>query len=138
MWRGRFLDALANWEERAMPPVKPLGEESRMLDRRMPLAALRSADEPWPTATGTTARYEFKGYRVSDDGVPIFRYRVGDLDVEDVIRAEPDGKAFRRMITVRGVGGDRGTWFFRGVSNTVPVPLVWRDGVAVVEERIVF
>jgi cytochrome c2 len=138
VWRGRFLDALANWEERTMPPVSPLGDDSRMLERAMPFAVLRSPNEAWPAAIGSAANYEFKGYRLGTDGVPTFHYRIAGLDVEDVIRPEPEGTALRRVITVRGGTGDRGTWYFRGVGSSVPIPLEWREGVAVIEERITF
>lgn len=136
VWRGRFLDAMSNWEERAMPPVKPLGEGSRMLPRHMPFAPLSAPDQVWPANFGRAAGYEFKGYRLDPKGVPTFRYRVGALEVEDVITPSADGASLRRTLSVHRTNGDHGTWYFRGLSGNVPVPLEWKDDVAVVEEII--
>lgn len=133
-WRGRYLDALSNWEERAMPPVKPLGE-ARMLPAHLPLARLRTPDEAWPETWGVAAGYSFRGYRMESDGTPVFRYAVNGLEVEDSLRPGPDG-SLRRTLEVRGTGDD---WYFRGVdADSIPLRVAWRDGVATFEEIIRF
>jgi mono/diheme cytochrome c family protein len=46
IWKGRFLDAMSNWQERAMPPIKPLGTDVKILPAVTGsgcLAATRSA-----------------------------------------------------------------------------------------------
>jgi hypothetical protein len=135
VWRGRFLDALSNWEERMMPPVKPLGEAVRVLPPHVSLARLRTPDEAWPETWGAAAGYSFRGYRIEPDGAPVFRYAVNGLEVEDSLRPEPDG-SLRRTLTVRG-GGDG--WYFRGAGADAKArPLAWRDGVATFEEIIRF
>src|SRR5205823_12177729 len=86
VWRGRFLDATSNWEERTMPPVKPLGEAVTALPTWMPFARLATPNSPWPASYGAAAGYVFKGYRLGIDGAPVFRYRVGELEVEDAMQ----------------------------------------------------
>jgi cytochrome c1 len=133
-WKGRFLDAMTTWEERAMTPAKPLGAKPLALPLRMPLAKLSSASDAWPDACGAAAGYVFKGYRLEKDGVPFFLYETAGLQVEDSIRPANDGKRLQRTLTVRGAGDG---WFFRGVAKDAqPVPVVWKDGVAVFEETI--
>lgn len=134
-WRGRFLDALANWEERTMPPVKPLGEATRMLPEHMPFARLNAATEPWPETWGTAAGYRFQGYRLEEDGTPVFRYAVDGLEIEDAMRPAANGTVLRRTMRIRG--GNGGNWFFRGLANgAVPQPLVFENGAAIIEEEI--
>lgn len=136
VWRGGFLDAMANWEERTMPPVKPLGDSKKMFSPRMPLAQLRSAVDPWPVACGAEAGYVFKGYRLGTDGVPVLRYRIGAIDVEDVVRPDEAGTGLRRVLTVRGAGEN---WFYRGLGDDAATrPLVWKNGVAIIEEAVAF
>ena len=134
VWRGRFVDAQQNWEERAMKPVKALGEKVVTLANRMPFARMEAATAAWPTAFGTRAGYVFKGYRLGSDGVPTFRYTVGGLDVEDTLRPAADGAAFRRRVVVRG---SESGWYFRGLAPPVEAqPVVWKNGEAVWEETI--
>ena len=135
-WRGRFLDALSNWEERANPPVAPLGDDVRTFAAAMPLAKLRDAGEPWPAAYGAAAGYVFKSYRLGPDRVPTFRYAVGGLEIEDTFRPDAEGRTLRRSVLVRG---GEPNWYFRGLPpGAVPQPVVWRDGVAVFEETLSF
>ncbi|HEY1110122.1 MAG TPA: cytochrome c, partial [Opitutaceae bacterium] len=37
-WSGRFLDAMTNWEERPMKPIKPLGDKPRLLPNHVAFA----------------------------------------------------------------------------------------------------
>jgi len=132
-WRGRFLDAMTTWEERAMTPAKPLGEEVKRLPAHMPLAKKKSAGDPWPETWGEPAGYVFKGYRLSKDGAPIFLYEAEGVQVEDEVRATPDGKALQRTLTAHGGGDD---WYFWGEGpNAQPEPIHWVDGKAVLQER---
>jgi hypothetical protein len=134
-WKGRFVDAMTTWEERAMTPAKPLGEKVQTFPARMPLAKLTSAGDAWPETYGVSAGYNSKGYRITKDGVPVFLYEVQGLTVEDSIRPSADKKSLRRTVTVKGSGDG---WYFLGISkNAKPQPLVWKDGAATFEESIV-
>jgi len=132
-WKGRFVDAMTTWEERAMTPAKPLGEKVQTFPARMTLAKLTSANDAWPETYGTSAGYISKGYRIGKDGTPVFLYEVEGLTVEDSMRPGHK-KTLRRTVTVRGSGEG---WYFLGISkNAKPQPLVWKDGVATFEESI--
>lgn len=136
-WQGGFLDAQSNWEERPMKPVKPLGEAKRVLATHLPLARLGSATDPWPTKFGAYAGYVFKGYRLATDGTPTFRYTIDELEVEDTVRPASDGRSLRRTLTLRGGKSAEANWYFRGLGpGLAPQPVVWRDGVAIIEETI--
>lgn len=81
VWKGRFLDAMSNWQDRAMPPIKPLGTDVKEL----------------PAATGERV---FGGYKLGKDGVPTFMYRENGQQVEDTLR--PAGDHFEHIITING------------------------------------
>ena len=134
VWRGRFIDAQQNWEERAMKPVKALGEKVVTLPAQMPFANLETSASPWPASFGARAGYTFKGYRVADDGVPTFRYTIGALSVEDTLRPAADGSALQRRTVVRGAGAG---WYFRGFApGAEPQRVEWKNGTATFEETI--
>ncbi|MFN0078716.1 MAG: c-type cytochrome [Prosthecobacter sp.] len=81
IWKGRFLDAMSNWQDRAMPPVKPLGTNVKEM----------------PAATGERV---FGGYKVGKDGVPTFLYRQDGQQVEDTLRPVKNG--FERSVKING------------------------------------
>jgi cytochrome c553 len=83
VWRGRFLDAMSNWQSRDMLPIKPLGGDVKTLQ-------------------GDAAGARFLGYRLDTDGVPAMRYERGGKVIEDTLRPAKDGKNFEREITVDG------------------------------------
>lgn len=81
IWKGRFLDAMSNWQDRAMPPIKPLGTELKQLPP-------------------TSSERLFGGYRVGKDGIPTFLYREKGQQIEDTLK--PAGDHFERMIKTNG------------------------------------
>jgi mono/diheme cytochrome c family protein len=81
IWKGRFLDAMSNWQERAMTPIKPLGTDLKEL----------------PAATGERV---FGGYTLGKDGVPTFLYRQEGQQVEDTLRPVKNG--FERRVKING------------------------------------
>lgn len=137
VWRGRFLDAMTNWEERPMKPIKPLGDSPRRLPDHVAFARLGSPSDPWPKAFGRYAGYAFKGYRLAPDGTPTFRYALDGLEIEDTLLPSADGASLHRTVRVRGTPGDDGTWYFRGLGAGVsPQPLVLKNGEATFEETL--
>ncbi|MGB8170396.1 MAG: c-type cytochrome [Chthoniobacteraceae bacterium] len=83
IWKGRYLDAMSNFQDRAMKPIKPLGTDVRALP-------------------DDGAARDYRGYRVSRDGVPTFLYQRDGRDVEDTLRPTADGKSFERIVRANG------------------------------------
>jgi len=81
IWKGRFLDAMSNWQDRAMPPIKPLGTDIKQL----------------PEVTTTRI---FGGYRIGKDGIPTFLYRENGQQGEDTLRPTQNG--FEHIINING------------------------------------
>lgn len=139
-WKGKFIDAQTTWEERAMTPAKPLGENVQSLPVRMPLAKLGSASDAWPETYGVGAGYSFKGYRMAKDGVPTFLYEVQGLKVEDEMRPAAEGKVWKHTVTVRAEKGredEMRNWYFLGLGKDAkPMSLEWKDGVVIITEEV--
>lgn len=81
IWKGRFLDAMSNWQSREMLPIKPLGTDVKEL----------------PAATG---KREFSGYRLDKNGVPTMLYTMDGKSVEDTLR--PVNGSFERIVKING------------------------------------
>lgn len=83
VWKGRFLDALSNWQDRAMKPIKPLGTEVKELP----------GDE--------TAR-TFRGYRLEKNGAPTMLYEEAGVLVEDRLEPDAGGHSFQHLVKRAG------------------------------------
>jgi mono/diheme cytochrome c family protein len=81
IWKGRFLNAMSNWQERAMTPIKPLGTDVKEV----------------PSTTGERV---FGGYKLGKDGVPTFLYRQDGQQVEDTLRPVKNG--LERIVKING------------------------------------
>jgi mono/diheme cytochrome c family protein len=81
IWKGKYLDAMSNWQSREMVAIKPLGTDVKEL----------------PAAAGTR---EFTGYRLGKDGVPTMLYTLDGQSVEDTLR--PVKKGFERTTKING------------------------------------
>lgn len=90
-WRGKFLDADGTWNQRYTKMERPRGEA---------LVHLEEAGVLEIVGDGKTAA-QFRGYRVTVDGVPVFDYDLGALHVED--RMEPNATlGLKRTVRVTG------------------------------------
>lgn len=83
IWRGRFLDAMSNWQTREMLPIKPLGTDVKAL----------------PEVGGVRV---FGGYKLDPQGVPTFLYTVDGEPVEETLRPAADGKSFEHVTQIKG------------------------------------
>ena len=83
IWKGRFLDAMSNWQDRAMKPIAPLGTDVK-------------------TLPGDEVAREFRGYRLEKSGAPTMLYAESGVNVED--RIEPDAEGAKLVRTVRRSG----------------------------------
>ncbi len=79
IWKGRYLDALSNWQDRTMKPISPLGTDVK-------------------TLSGESTAREFRGYRLLKNGTPVMLYDEGGVEVEDRLEPDAAGQSFIRVI----------------------------------------
>ncbi len=108
-WRGRFLDAEGTWFVRFAPPANPLGDHRINLPAGIAVAALKDNTTPWP-GNAEAANAMFKGYRLDENGVPKFLYRVGSCDVSDRIEPDEHGRLLRSLTIESGSKADATVW----------------------------
>jgi len=90
VWRGAFIDAKQHWSDRGAGQTQPLGYDVvRVGGEGQGLAVLADANAPWPPRQERAAGVQFLGYRLDAKRFPIFRYKMGELNVEE--RYEPSG-----------------------------------------------
>ena len=121
LWRGGFVSA--NWSGQGSGDFHPAGDPV-LLAQDVSLLQRDTPADPWPLLPVMTKEnranpnplypkklgYQFLGYRVDQEGVPTFRYRLGDIEVSD--RSVPGG-------TERGAQLERRLQFESGAPQTV-------------------
>ena len=101
-WRGPFIETTPMWHERGSDQIAlPLGSVIT-LDGAPILAALATAEAPWPAAAPDV---EFGGYILDADGRPTFPYRVAGASVEDVLRPAEEGRSLHRRLRITNGSG---------------------------------
>jgi mono/diheme cytochrome c family protein len=98
-WRGRFFNADGTWEGRAGKFMQPLSDQQLVLP---PGPAILTADQigdVWPVPQKHTRNIggKFMGYRLDAKRRPVFRYKIGNVIVEE----QPDSSAALRPRLIR-------------------------------------
>lgn len=92
IWKGDFIDGWAVWRSNGDGLAKIQGE-ILLREERTPL--------PYPDA-----KPKFLGYKLVN-GLPVFRYRLGEVEILEEIIPVNDGKALERAFTVIGAPAPR-------------------------------
>jgi cytochrome c551/c552 len=92
LWKNEFIDAGKHWSGRGAGSQGPLGDLVVPWESTSPVARLETLDQPWPTELARQRGYRFLGYHLNSAGEPIFRYRLGDIEIEDRIRPIAQGE----------------------------------------------
>ncbi len=94
-WQGGFLDLFPYWGERGEGRVRPFDYRPRLVGNLFYVA--RPAQRPKP---------KFLGYRVSEGGVPIFHFKLGEIEYAQ--RVMPVNRSYTFEVTTwRGEKFDR-------------------------------
>ena len=97
VWKGEFVDATEMWHERGEPQLaEPLGSVLEQSGRPVLLRMGEDGTAP----PDSTLPYEYVGYRLDEAGRPTFRYRLGEIEIEDRIRPAERGRALARELTL--------------------------------------
>jgi hypothetical protein len=109
LWKGAFIDASQHWVGRGPGNQNPLGDAVLPFERSAPVAILPSLQAAWPTTAARNRGYRFLGYRLNAAGQPTFRYRIGEVEVEDTPTPaiDAEGRLFlRRELKLSGHSPD--------------------------------
>lgn len=128
VWRGRFFNARGTWEGRAGALERPPGDDVLDLPRGAALAFLAGPAAPWPSEVETRAL----GRRYDAERVPILRWSLGDVTVEERTTPElrADGAWLVRRFTLSSPTRPEGLWMraLAGERVVQTGPKSWSDG----------
>lgn len=120
VWHGQFLDASRHWTGRSEGKISPLGDNLIDLGPHPSFARVASLTDSWPTTSGRDAGFHFLGYSFDKQQRPIFRYRFGDVTIEDFPEpiSQPGDKypALRRTLKLSSKAPPENV-FYRAVTG---------------------
>jgi len=121
-WRGRFFNARGTWEGRAGQLELPASEDVYELPPGSPFALLDDPDAEWPETIGRAPALRSLGRRYDEERRPIFRYALGDIEIEEtpVAHIENEEGVLMRHFRVSSPAPIENL-FFRGVESRRPV-----------------
>lgn len=119
IWHGAFIDAGRHWSGRGQGFEPPLGDNVLGLPAGPAFAVLGDSQEAWPTTPAKAQGYRFRGYQLTPDERPTFRYALGDIQVDDFPNAAVNGKdaGLRRTLTLTAAK-DVSNLYFRAAVGT--------------------
>jgi hypothetical protein len=88
-WRGDFIETTKMWYERGEQQLaEPLGSIIA-LSGNPSFAMLNNQSSAWPDSLSD---YNYKGYDITANGRPVFKYSIGKMNVRDGFETEGDGR----------------------------------------------
>jgi hypothetical protein len=135
IWKGDFLDVSPMWDDRGDGSSRPRGAVLALSDA----SAIVPESDIWNTqASGDAPAEGFRplGYDLDEKGLPIFRYTLNGMEVEDRLRVM-DGKYLHRTLDCRNAPAgyvcrialatiisqtDKNTWEINGKKYFIQVP----------------
>jgi hypothetical protein len=120
LWQGAFIDAARHWTDRGAGFEGPLGDNILALPAGPSFAVLDKSAAAWPTKPPKEMGYKFKGYKLTPDDRPTFRYTFGAVKIEDfpnpVAGKEP---ALRRTLKLTAAKPVDNLYFRAAVANKI-------------------
>jgi len=104
-WRGRFFDSSGVASGRSDKFFSPLGTDIYNFPAGPAFAFLETPAAPWPSV-GKTDRDvggEFRGYRLTSNGEPVFQYQLGGCLIQEQPKPvlQPGGAVLQRHFKLR-------------------------------------
>ena len=99
VWRGEFMDATDMWHSRGEAQLaRPMGSVVPFSDAPA-VTKLSDMNAKWPDSLAFDD-LQNEGYLLDRQGVPTYKYTTQGTKIGDKIVPLPDGKAFKRTLTV--------------------------------------
>jgi cytochrome c2 len=122
IWHNAFIDAAKHWNGRGQGFQPPLGDHLVTLPGGVPFASLETLETNWPTDAARKQGYRFRGYRIDKKRRPVFRYRFGNIQVEDdpqPVKTDKDPKLVRSLKLERAGAAGKPLWYRAAASSTI-------------------
>jgi hypothetical protein len=101
-WRGEFANVTEMWYERGEPQTAAAMGAGVMFTGRSPLAT-----DGLPDTLDQQKELMYKGYQLSADRYPAFKYQYNGLDFSDSFKPSANSQALERVTTIKNPTGKK-------------------------------
>jgi hypothetical protein len=101
-WRGEFANVTEMWYERGEPQTAAAMGAGVLFTGRCPLAT-----DGLPDTLDQQKELLYKGYLLSADRYPTFKYQYNGLDFSDSFRPSANSQALERVTTIKNPAGKK-------------------------------
>jgi len=101
-WRGEFANVTEMWYERGEPQTAAAMGAGVMFTGRSPLAT-----DGLPDTLDQQKELLYKGYQLSADRYPVFKYQYNGLDFSDSFKPSANSQALERVTTIKNPTGKK-------------------------------
>ncbi len=126
LWRGRFMNVIGTWRGRAGALESPGASEVIDLPAGTAVGTLGALNAPWDEESLGSSL----GRTLHPDGAMSFRYRVGDLEIEETLRPTAIGVRLSEDVEPERRPGIERTFEVRAPAGSTRDPVVARVGLA--------
>ena len=114
IWHGSFIDASRHWTGRGQGFEAPLGDDILRLPEGIPFLVLDTPDREFPSGLGRDVGFKFLGYRLDQEQLPIFRYSLPGLTVDDrsvPVKGKEKYPLLKRSLKIEGTADSSQLWY---------------------------
>jgi hypothetical protein len=120
LWQGSFIDAARHSTDRGEGYEPPLGDHPIQLPAGPSFALLADSVAPWPGPVNRLSGVNhFLGYTLDDRRRPTFRYRIGEVTIEETPQPHAEDVDMRLVRRFKLSGRSEGTLYFRAITGAI-------------------
>lgn len=111
-WHGRYIDVSNMWTERGeTQEAIPLGTTVSFIAKPA-LVQLPNPQQSWPDTMAVDDNlFTNRGYAINEQGLPVFNYTLGAVQVTDLLQPTADGAGLERKLQFTGAAGAKDLYF---------------------------
>ncbi|NBC65514.1 MAG: DUF1080 domain-containing protein [Bacteroidetes bacterium] len=109
-WEGPFLNANEMWINRGEPQIAKPDGPTITFDGKPVSLRLNRSNAAWPDSVSWD-ELRVRGYSVLDSGLPLFKYTLGEVDIEDYFEGITEDRKLVRTVRFSAPEQQDNLWF---------------------------
>lgn len=117
-WEGPFINANEMWINRGEPQIAKPDGPPITFDGKPVVAKINGSNSASPDSVSWD-ELRVEGYSLVDGGLPMFRYSVGDVNIEDYFEGTPEDRKLVRTVRLSAPEQQENLWVHLASGNEI-------------------
>lgn len=109
-WEGPFVNTNEMWINRGEPQIADPAGPPITFDGKPAITNLNSSSAVWPDSI-SWEQLKVEGYDISEQGWPVFKYSLDNVNVEDYFEGTPGERRLTRTVRFKSTKNKEDFWF---------------------------